>query len=233
MLSQQQPRRLLRLLSWTQMSWPLLSLSHVMTYSAKTTDRMALQPPRQFPTVGFKIIGPGQKIEEERLPFYLRNDYYPMRIGDVVHNHYQVVSKLGYGTSATVWLARDLRDGKYWALKVYIHTLQHNQELRVYHHLASAPSNIPSELGFENVRQSQEFFQISGPAGKHTVLVMKPLGMSLKTFQDMQKKGVFPREFVAGALDQVLLGLNLLHEADVVHTGMFIDTFVPFDLTTD
>lgn len=64
--------------------------------------------PRAFPSTGFEIISPDRQIEEERLPFYRREDYYPMRIGEVVRDHYQVVAKLGYGTSSTVWLSRDL-----------------------------------------------------------------------------------------------------------------------------
>ncbi|KGQ04837.1 Serine/threonine-protein kinase SRPK [Beauveria bassiana D1-5] len=197
-----------------------------MTSSAKGTDGMALQQPRQFPTTGFEVVDPAQKIEEERLPLYVRDEYYPMRIGEVVHEHYQVVAKLGYGTSSTVWLARDLRNGKYWVLKVYINTLQHNQELLVYNYLAKAPSNNPNQLGFAHVRQSHEAFQIDGPAGKHDVLVMTPLGMSLKTFQNMQKERVFPRELIAGALEQVFLGMNILHESDVIHTDLHADNLL-------
>ena len=48
-------------------------------------------------------------VEEERLPFYNRDHYYPMRIGEVLKDRYQVVAKLGYGASSTVWLCRDLR----------------------------------------------------------------------------------------------------------------------------
>lgn len=70
---------------------------------------MAPQQPRVFPTTGFEAIGADQKVEEERLPFYIRDEYYPMEIGEVVHVFYQVVAKLGYGTSSTVWLSRDLR----------------------------------------------------------------------------------------------------------------------------
>ncbi|CEJ91859.1 Putative Protein kinase [[Torrubiella] hemipterigena] len=55
---------------------------------------------------------------------------------------------------------------------------------------------------------------------------MAPLGMSLKTFQEMQNDGVFPRELVAGSLDQVLLGLNLLHEASVIHTDLHADNLL-------
>lgn len=65
--------------------------------------------PREFPTTGFEVISPSQKVEEQQLPFYRRDDYYPMRIGEVIEKRYQVVAKLGYGTSSTVWLCRDLK----------------------------------------------------------------------------------------------------------------------------
>jgi serine/threonine-protein kinase SRPK3 len=55
------------------------------------------------------MIDSSQMVEEERLPFYNRNDYYPMRIGEVIKDRYHVVAKLGYGTSSTVWLCHDLR----------------------------------------------------------------------------------------------------------------------------
>lgn len=59
------------------------------------------------------------------------------------------------------------------------------------------------------------------------------LGMSLKTFQEIQKDGVFPQELVASALDQVLLCLNLLHKASVIHTSMFIHILRSFLWATD
>lgn len=65
--------------------------------------------PREFPTTGFEVIDPSQKVEEERLPCYDRDEYYPMRIGEVIHGRYQAVAKLGYGVTSTVWLSRDLR----------------------------------------------------------------------------------------------------------------------------
>jgi hypothetical protein len=68
-----------------------------------------LLPPREFPPTGFKLIDPSQSVEEEQLPFYNRGEYYPMRIGAVIKDRYQVVGKLGYGTSSTVWLCHDLR----------------------------------------------------------------------------------------------------------------------------
>lgn len=48
---------------------------------------------------------------------------------------------------------------------------------------------------------------------------MPPLGMSLRTLQELQQGNVFQQTLVTSALDQTLLGLNYLHDADVIHTG--------------
>lgn len=44
-------------------------------------------------------------IEE---PHYSPKHFYPMRLYEVLNDRYQVSAKLGWGTSSTVWLARDL-----------------------------------------------------------------------------------------------------------------------------
>jgi len=84
--------------------------------SQQYSDRVMVLPPlppRAFQLTGFEVIDPSQMVEEERLPFYNRDHYYPMRIGEVLKDRYQVVTKLGYGASSTVWLCRDLRYSKY------------------------------------------------------------------------------------------------------------------------
>ena len=77
--------------------------------SAKTIASVPPLPPRQFPTSGFVRLDSSEKIEEERLPFYVPEGYYPVYIGEVLASRYQVVSKLGYGISSTAWLCRDLQ----------------------------------------------------------------------------------------------------------------------------
>jgi hypothetical protein len=68
-------------------------------------------PPRKFPTSGFVVLDPTKEIEEEEVPSYVAEDYYPVYIGEVFRSRYQVVTKLGFGTNSTVWLCRDLRQG--------------------------------------------------------------------------------------------------------------------------
>ncbi|KAK1768719.1 kinase-like protein [Phialemonium atrogriseum] len=178
--------------------------------------------PREFPTTGFEVIDPSQM-------------YYPMRIGEIIQGRYQVVATLGYGVTSTVWLSRDLRDGKYWTLKVHINTLKHNEELLIYRQLASIAATeeaIEEALGRDNVRRLEDSFKLEGPNGEDDVFVMTPLEMSLRTLQQTQKSGIFPQQFVTGALDQVLLGLVFLHEAGVVHTDLHSDNLL-IALTND
>lgn len=49
------------------------------------------------------------QIEEELVPGYRPSDFYPVRLGDVFIDRYQVITKLGCGVGSTTWLCRDLR----------------------------------------------------------------------------------------------------------------------------
>jgi serine/threonine-protein kinase SRPK3 len=113
-------------------------------------------------------------------------------------------------------------------LKVHVNTLKHNQELDVYRHLAGVTEEHP---GRGYIRQLKDSFTLKSHNGEHDVFVMKPLGMSLKTLQEMQKGGTFQQILVVSALNQVLLGLNFLHEADVIHTGKYTPNLSGADTT--
>lgn len=77
-------------------------------------------------------------LEEETLPDYRKEHYYPFRLGEVFNDCYKSVGKLGYGTASTVWLCRDLfRPQEYVALKVYINCSKYHRELGVYQHINS------------------------------------------------------------------------------------------------
>jgi hypothetical protein len=68
-------------------------------------------PRRNFPASGFVTLNATEKIEEEEIPSYNPEDYYPVYIGEVLNSRYQIVTKLGFGANSTVWLCRDLRQG--------------------------------------------------------------------------------------------------------------------------
>ena len=68
----------------------------------------APSPARSFPSSGFITLPVSEKIEEETFKWYNPTQFYPVRIGQVFESRYQVVSKMGYGSTSTVWLGRDL-----------------------------------------------------------------------------------------------------------------------------
>lgn len=90
-------------------------MTDVLVAMALSLFRRALKPlhrlawrPLVFPRDGIVPIPVDQKIEEETIPGYVATWYYPVRIGEIFRQRYQVVGKLGYGITSTVWLARDL-----------------------------------------------------------------------------------------------------------------------------
>lgn len=74
----------------------------------RNRTRRAPSPPISFQNTNYKCVGAAQKLEEEAFEDYRTGKYYPVRIGDVFASKYQVVGKLGFGVSSTVWLARNL-----------------------------------------------------------------------------------------------------------------------------
>lgn len=48
-------------------------------------------------------------VEEETLPHYEAEQYYPVHVGDVFNARYRVAGKLGYGAYSTSWLCHDRR----------------------------------------------------------------------------------------------------------------------------
>ena len=61
----------------------------------------------------------GSDDDEQEAPSdYCKGGYHPVKIGDLFHNRYHVIRKLGWGHFSTVWLCWDLKDKKFVALKV-------------------------------------------------------------------------------------------------------------------
>lgn len=61
-----------------------------------------------FPSEGFEKLPLDHEVEEETVPQYKPEKFYPVRLGEVICSKYQIVAKLGFGTSSTIWLCRDL-----------------------------------------------------------------------------------------------------------------------------
>lgn len=47
-------------------------------------------------------------MDVESLENYIPGGYYPIMIGDVLHDRYRIVDKMGYGGYSIVWLSYDI-----------------------------------------------------------------------------------------------------------------------------
>ncbi|MCJ1259976.1 hypothetical protein MMC24_007816 [Lignoscripta atroalba] len=184
-------------------------------------------PLRRCLTSGPKSLGPDRFVEEETLPDYDPEQFYPVHIDEVFHEQYQVIGKLGYGANSTVWLCRDIRYAfvastsghQYVALKVYIKTPTQtmNRELLAYQHLRTLPS---SHVGHAYIRELLDSFEVVRPNGnRHHCLVHQPLHMTLWDLQRLGGKStVLPEDMVRSALRYLLQALDFLHtEANITH----------------
>ena len=87
---------------------PTMNLFRGLRSTTRSPSQLRDVVPRAFPTTGLTIIPTSETVEEEHWPWYTPQSFYPISIGDVPHSKYQVLYKLGYGTSSTIWMCRDL-----------------------------------------------------------------------------------------------------------------------------
>lgn len=141
-------------------------------------------PPKQLRSSHFHSISSSQLIEEENLPYYKPEQFYPVRIGEVLNSDYQVLGKLEYGAYSTVWFCRDLSHHRYVAVKVYTQThsqsSKDNREVEVYEHLSKLNSLHPGQA---YIRGVYDKFKLDGPDGCHICLVHPPLHMTVSAVQ--------------------------------------------------
>ncbi|KAI2819264.1 hypothetical protein CBS63078_7662 [Aspergillus niger] len=183
-----------------------------------STSSSAQAVPRIFPTSGFEILDSAELIEEETLPTYNAEKYYPVRLGEILHGRYQVVAKLGYGVTSTVWLGRDLSDSKHVALKIYVTGVERNHELSVYDRIGAVETD---HAGQNLIRKLWGHFSLEGPHGRHMCLVHQPLGLSVDQFLYFFPGRVMSLDALKPCMRQVLGVVDFLHtEAQVIHTDL-------------
>ncbi|KAJ5570433.1 uncharacterized protein N7459_009863 [Penicillium hispanicum] len=177
-------------------------------------DLCSPSKPRVFPSSGWENIDPLSPIEEESIPTYRAEKFFFVRIGEVFNKRYQVVGKLGYGSSATA------SDHRYTALKVYTASNTVTREIEIYDHLRTIQSD---HAGQTCLRPLIEIFQIQCPDRDrvHTCLVHPPLGISLDQLTPLLPDGVMSSAMVRTTMRNILAALDFLHtEARVIHTDL-------------
>ncbi|KAL9092102.1 MAG: hypothetical protein Q9165_004535 [Trypethelium subeluteriae] len=168
---------------------------------AKGLVRVPDSQPICFSNSNFKALPSDQKVEEEAHDAISQGRYFPVRIGDILEDKYQVVGKLGYGVGSTVWLANEFRRAV--ALKVFTNDRQNREETNIYRHLTSVSSKHP------------------GPNGEHQCLVHEPM---LENAQELLRRNPshrFTEDLLRILLQRLLSALDFLHtDAHLIHTDI-------------
>ncbi|OCK87907.1 uncharacterized protein K441DRAFT_709141 [Cenococcum geophilum 1.58] len=93
----------------------------------KSILQRAPSPPLRFLTTGFKVFAPSEILDKERFEEFKLGRYYLVNIGEVFDSKYQVIGKLGFGVTSTVY-TRD-EDNK--------------EEFEIYKQLSKGDSSYP------------------------------------------------------------------------------------------
>lgn len=176
---------------------------------------------KHFSNPYFERIDRNQLVEEEGLPNYVATRYYAVLIGELLASRYQVVGKLGFGSTSTVWLARDLKDCRHVALKIFIHSASSSNDLShefsAYQRLERGPKSHP---GRKAVRTLLDSFLIPGPDGSHQCFVHAPLWDSVATFLARNPVGKLPIPILGVLLQQLFRALDYIRTCQIIHTGL-------------
>ncbi|KAK3048122.1 hypothetical protein LTR09_010461 [Extremus antarcticus] len=172
--------------------------------------------PIRYPTSGFELLSAAAKIEEKRFEDGKSKRYYPVRLGECLATKYQVLGKLGFGSTSTVWHARDMQTHNHVALKIFARDHDNNDEFNMYQYLSTCPKAHP---GSQLIRTALDTFTISANGGRHRCIVQKPLWESYRELLLRNPKRRFSEDLLKQGLRRALLALDYLHTVcHVVHT---------------
>lgn len=162
-----------------------------------------------------------RQVEVEYLENYCSGGYHPVHIGDTIGDgRYEVVHKLGYGGSSTVWLAEDHESNRIVKLKILSSSSSSiGQEHQCLEHLQKCGNDEIEHPGKRYVPSLFDTFIFEGPNGSHRCLVTEVAGCSLAYTKEHTWSAQFKVDVGRAIAARMLLGLAYIHSKGIVHGG--------------
>jgi hypothetical protein len=92
------------------------------------------------------------------------------------------------------------------------------QESAISQHINSVEADHP---GKQRLRVALDEFDLDHNTQKHHCLAFTPLGLTYTQFRNVFPSRTLNKDLLKQSLLMILLGLDFLHQAGVVHTGGF------------
>ena len=135
---------------------------------------------------------------------------------------YRLIRLLGKGKFARVWLARDTTHNRYVVIKMLKaqDPEGYMREMKLWNILKDP--RLSEHPGRAHLPTLLDFFKHGGAAGQpsHGCFVFEPLGRTMDTVEShfqFEEKGSRPHAFFRLASKQLLLALDCLHSAGIMH----------------
>ncbi|KAK2805333.1 hypothetical protein FQN50_006234 [Emmonsiellopsis sp. PD_5] len=159
--------------------------------------------------------------EVERLDYYVPGGYHPVMIGDeFCSGRYVIAHKLGFGRSATTWLAEDRRQGRFVALKISTaESAERTHEMQILSQLARAKSRLPGKAAVQKLLDS---FTFCGPNGTHRCLVTDAARVSIHEAKEAAYHRLLRLPAARAIASQLILGLQFIHSQGIVHGDLHL-----------
>ncbi|KAG6094212.1 hypothetical protein E4U31_006375 [Claviceps sp. LM219 group G6] len=155
-------------------------------------------------------------MDAESLHRYEPGGYHPVALGDVLKNgRYKILHKLGWGSFATTWAARDKTRDRYVAVKIMVSEVQESRELKMLRALSALPKLHP---GSSYVNRMLDHFTHVGPNGSHNCLVLELVGPNVgEVVEYYCMDDRLPANLAKLFAKQTLQGLDFLALNNIAH----------------